>query len=189
MAATKRVEVFPGRSLRLPIQGSVEGERVDDELFDIDLELDLTPEGVRPVSVCVRSSSLGDRPSTVRLTTLRAVKVAELAQTTVLHALFPPDEEGDWDQNPVLLERLIDSHELERVRGLGLCDESLRYAAYAYMLGRFLGFPPAQQVELGLELSRQSATRWVALARDREWVTPATAPPPVSLRRDFWDLF
>lgn len=185
---SRKVEVFPGRSLGVPMVASQDAVRLDEGLFKVEVELDITPEGIRPVKVCVSSSESGDRPSAVRLTTLRTIKVAELAQWAVLRGLFPADDDGDWDPNPVLLERLIDSDELERVRNLGLCDESLSYAAYAYTLGGFLGFHPAQQVEWGLGLSRQSVSRWVALAREREWIRSPEHEPVKMRWDDFWDF-
>lgn len=170
-------QVAPGVVFELP--GIVTATDVDlgEGRFNVRILLDQTKEGIRPVEVLVQSQD-GDQRAPVTGTTLRAVKVWELARiglqgvaakgSDFTDYVSPPGERGDRGIGadsgvPNLVE----------LKREGPTGESLKWAAYYYNLASILGLPPLKAVAEALDLSPATAGRWVRKAREQGMIVDA----------------
>src|ERR1019366_3914696 len=74
-------EVAPGLFMGLPGVATFEDAELEGALYDVEMTLDMTAEGIRPTSVKV-SAQEGSPPVTG--TTLRALRVWDLAREAIL---------------------------------------------------------------------------------------------------------
>lgn len=148
------VSIAEGITLELPGEVEANGVEIDGSLFTVRLRLEMTEQGIRPTVVTVESED--DPPSSVTGTTLRAVKVWELAVEGIRLGL---SREGGK-------ATMLSAERAEQLRALGPKPETLEWVAFFYNLGAATGLPPARQVELGLGVPRTTASKWVRRARE-----------------------
>lgn len=175
-------EVGHGVYVRLPGTAEIRNVELDGRLYDVDMELDMTPDGVRPVVVMVRSQA--DRLP-VTGGTLRALRVWELARLALLSGVYRGHHDRDEDGESTLkMQRGFPSApRIADLRRQGPTDETLEWVAYFYNLAGVLGLPPAKQVEINLEVPRTTATKWIRRARNKGLLgdpVRLTAPDPDS---------
>ena len=163
-------EVAPGVLIALPGTATFEGVNLGGALYKVELGLDMTPAGIRPVSVKV-TAAIGGPPVTG--TALRAVRVADLARTAIILGALRgrTTATGKGATRTDILSPLTDK-DIELIRLRGPVRESVEWAAYFYNLGQLAGLPPARQVELSLGLPRSTAAKWVKRARDMGLIGP-----------------
>jgi hypothetical protein len=72
---------------------------------------------------------------------------------------------------------MLSDQDVAYLRLQGPTDDSLEWVAYFYNLAGVLGLPPARQVEVGLDLPRTTATKWIRRARDKGLLDGTTNSP------------
>jgi hypothetical protein len=160
-------EIARGIYMPLPSTATITGISSDDDdaLLDVVMDLDLTADGVRPVSFSV--STQDGAPITG--TTLRSIRLWDLVRQVIVdvgiqrgEAKTLPNGETQLALKPATLPRA----DAERLKHEGPTDETLSWVAFFYNLAGILGLPPAKQVELTLDLAPATASRWVRRARN-----------------------
>jgi hypothetical protein len=161
-------EVAPGLFMAVPAFAGFAGVDLEGALYDVEMILDMTGEGIRPTSVKVTAQE-GSPPVTG--TTLRALRVWDLARTAIPEGLSQGvrTEQADGSFvtqfNPVYGD--LSDEEVARLRKQGPTDETLGWVAYSYNLAGILGLPPARQVEVDLGVPRTTASKWVRRAKEK----------------------
>lgn len=115
----------------------------------------------------------GDAYDPVTSEVLRSIPVAKLvryAAATVQHVMERRDD-GSTTTGPAWPQET----EFEGVT-LGLNDPTLRIVARIYRVAYMLGDPPTRQIERLLLVPRSTAGRWVAAARQREFLSESRGP-------------
>ncbi|MEE6295705.1 hypothetical protein [Georgenia wangjunii] len=151
----------------LPATAAFSDVELDGNPYAVELQLEQTAEGVRPVTVKVTAQE-GSPP--VSGTVLRAVRVWDLAVEAILRAVRPSEVEstgGGVRVTRIASSAALSDEDVARLRAQGPTDETLRWVAYFYNLGAVIGLPPARQVELNLGLPRTTASKWVRRAREK----------------------
>jgi len=164
-------EIAPGLFMWLPGTAAFEPVALDGAPYRVELRLDMTPDGIRPVSVTVTAPE-GSPPVTG--TTLRAVQVQNLTRTGIIQgALRGRSETTVKDGTSIeLLSPSRTEQDIELIRLRGPVRESLEVAAYLYNLAGLIGLHPAKEVERELGLPRTTATKWIRRARDMGLIGP-----------------
>ena len=161
-------QVAPGLFIYLPVIGKFTDMEIEGHRYNLHLELDMTEEGIKPVSVLFASH---DESPALTSTTLRSIKLGALTQQVLVRSVqsgqikMPSDYEIVIDSQGPVSE--LSDDEVKRIREQGPTDESLQWAANFYNLGQVLGLPPAKQVEVNLGLPRTTASKWVRRAREK----------------------
>lgn len=161
-------QVAPGLFIYLPVVGEFTDLEIDGQRYNLHLELDMTGEGIKPVSFQLFAQ---DESPALSGTTLRQIKLTALTQQVLVHSV-----QSGKIKTSSTYEVIIDSDglvtelsddKIREIREQGPTDESLRWVANFYNLGQLLGLPPARQVELNLGLPRTTASKWVRRARGK----------------------
>lgn len=164
-------EVAPGVFMQLPGTVTCEDVELCGAPYTITIGLDMTADGIRPVSVTVAVPE-GSPPVTG--TILRAVPVQALTRAGILTGALrgrPGTTDGGGTRIDILSTTLTDQ-ETELIRLRGPVRESLEWAAYLYNMAQLVGLPPARQVETGLGLPHPTATKWIRRAKDMGLIGP-----------------
>jgi len=160
-------EVAPGLFMAVPGVAEFEGVDLEGALYDVEMILDMTEEGIRPTSVKVTAQE-GSPPVTG--TTLRALRVWDLARAAIpeglSHGVRTEQADGSFVTQFDPVGDLSDE-EVARLRKQGPTDETLGWVAYFYNLAGILGLPPAKQVEVSLRVPRTTASKWVRRAKEK----------------------
>jgi len=136
-----------------------------------DIEADIVFEEGRFVVDRLTIKRREDGPP-VTTEALRSIAVATLLHVAAEFNVMPtaPTDGGGykatWPMLPMLSERAQ--------AGGGPSDEDLRLVATVYQVAYATGGPPAKTVMDRLGLPRSTASRWIALARKRGLLGPAT---------------
>lgn len=174
-------QVAPGVVFELPVIVTVTDVDLGDGKFLVRIVLDQTVDGIRPVQVLVQSGA-GDQRVPVTGTTLRAVKVWELARegltmaakrgefTDYVSAPGKPNTKG------IGAAKGRPSGTPTDLKRQGPTGDSLRWAAYFYNLASVLGLPPLKEVATRLDLSSATAGRWVRKAREQGLIVGDRGP-------------
>jgi hypothetical protein len=156
--------IGPGISMNLPATLRARDLNGDQGGVDVEMELDLTDDGVRPVAITVRSPN----GRAVTGADLRAVRVYDLVRVGIASGVL-------WNQKTeggdVFVVGGLDEYTVKEIRNDGPVDKSLEWVGRIYELAKVLGLPPAQRVELELGLTRRTATNWIRRARERGFLT------------------
>lgn len=160
-------QVAPGLVVKLPVVGHFTNLDIEGNRYNLDLVLDMTSEGIKPVDLRLRPDATAPGLTS---TILRALKIGELTQQVLLRSVesgdvHSSDYEITIDSHGPVAE--LSEHDIQRIREQGPTDESLQWTANFYNLGQVLGLPPAKQVELNLGLPRTTASKWVRRAREK----------------------
>lgn len=148
--------------MNLPGIATFDGVDLDGRDCRVQMRLDMTAEGVRPVEVLV--SSTDGAPITG--TTLRAVRVLDLARTASAMGIRRGYGSRDGSGASFSADVKLTPDMVARIKEQGPVRESLEWAAYVYNVARVLGDPPAKAVELTFEMPRTTASKWVRRARE-----------------------
>jgi hypothetical protein len=156
-------EVMPGVFVQLPGTATVGGVDLAGISCTVALDLDMTADGIRAVSITVTT----DSGVPVTGTMLRALRVADLTRAVTPDVLMRGrSERTGGDIAITILPATLDDRDRELARLRGPRNrESLEWAAWFYNVGLLAGVPPARQVELGLGLPHSTAAKWIARAR------------------------
>jgi hypothetical protein len=162
-------EVAPGLFMYLPTAWTVPDVEIEGSLYDVEMTLDLTAEGVRPTSVTVTAHE-GSPP--VSGTTLRALRVWDMARDGILAGVNRGSSSTShgvtrWAMTLADTTPGLSDDEVARLRLQGPTDETLGWVAYFYNLAGVLGMPPARFVEVNLVVPRTTASKWVRRAREK----------------------
>lgn len=138
---------------------------IEDRIFNVELTLDMTSEGIRPVAVEITS----DDNEPVSSTDLRAVPLGTLTRRALREELKIGEViyEDDGSTTTKLVSGFLNDAETEGIRAAGPVDNSLTWVGYFYRMGQVLGLPPAKQVEIELGLPRTTASKWIRKAREK----------------------
>ena len=161
-------EVAPGLFMAVPSVAGFAGVDLEGALYDVEMILDMTGEGIRPTSVKVTAQE-GSPPVTG--TTLRALRVWDLARAAIpaglSHGVRTEQEDGSFVTQFDPVDSDLSDEEVARLRKQGPTDETLEWVAYFYNLAGILGLPPAKQVEVSLKVPRTTASKWVRRAKEK----------------------
>lgn len=163
--ASAPTELAPGLFMALPGVATIENVDLEGGLYDVELTLDMTPDGIRPTSVKVTAQAGSPH---VTGTTLRAVRVWDLARHAILTGVHRGSSSASdgvtrWD----LASPALPDTEIARLRAQGPTEETLTEVALLYNFAGVLGLPPAKFVEVNLEIPRTTASKWVRRAREK----------------------
>lgn len=160
-------EVAPGLFWACGVAG-FPGVDLEGALYDVEMTLDMTGEGIRPTSVKVTAQE-GSPPVTG--TTLRALRVWDLARTAIpfglSHGVQTEQADGSFVTQFDPVDGDLSDEDVARLRTQGPTDETLGWVAYFYNLAGILGLPPAKQVEVSLKVPRTTASKWVRRAKEK----------------------
>lgn len=154
-------EVAKGMFMTLPGIGKLEGMLLHGALYDVEMTVNLTNEGIRATAVKVTAQP-GSPPVTG--TILRAVKVWDALREVIV---LSTRRGSRLDRGVLVRVEGLSDEKLVALRQQGPTDETLEWVAYFYNLGGVLGLPPAKQVELSFQVPRTTASKWVRRARER----------------------
>jgi len=160
-------EVAPGLFWAPGVAGFA-GVDLEGALYDVEMTLDMTGEGIRPTSVKVTAQE-GSPPVTG--TTMRALRVWDLARAAIPFGLSQgvqtEQEDGSFVTQFDPVDGDLSDEDVARLRAQGPTDETLGWVAYFYNLAGILGLPPAKQVEVSLKVPRTTASKWVRRAKEK----------------------
>lgn len=153
--ATQR-QVVPGLAILLPVYAE---RQVDD--VTVEVEVDMVDGRLGCTRIVATAGSLsGD--------VLRRLPIAEVVR----------DAGRSWAVETSTTKGVTRTEPLEPPQdypATGPTPGALRYVAQVYRLAHFLGEPPTRAVEQ-TGLSRPTAGRWVARARDAGFLDPVEGP-------------
>lgn len=164
---TENVEVTPGMFVTVPFTafGPV---TVAGRTFEVELEFKETSEGIKPVSI--KATTADGEP--ISSTGLRSLAIGDLTRTAMSNAVKRGTRSQSADGAETLtLERNISAEHRAAIRAAGPVDDSLRWAAHFYEVGKLLGLPPAKQVEIELGLPRTTASKWIRRAWEKGFLS------------------
>ena len=137
-----------------------------------DVEVSVVAENGRLVASEVRLSRGGDgKPVTTE--SIRLVQVAHLVQWAARHVERVVSATG---KGMVTDPAGVSDEDVEYVREHGLSDRTLQIVAHAYRMGLLMGNSPTKQVEEWLEQPRSTVGRWIAAAREQNYLGESEGP-------------
>lgn len=138
-----------------------------------DVEVTVVPRDGRLVAKEVRVYYEDGRPVTTE--DLRAVRVANLTSYAARKVM----RRHDWnpETGTAKLGRAgVYEDDVEYVQEHGLDDRTLQIVAHTYRLAMITSKPPTKTVEEWLGVSRATAGRWVAAAREKGYLGKSEGP-------------
>lgn len=163
-------EVAPGVFMPLPLSVTYEGVEIEGALYVVEMVIDTTTKGIRPVSVKV----VAPAGQAITSTELRAVRMGELWRDAILRTVtrgYSKATADDGAERADLMATGLSDQEVELIKLRGPVRESLEVAAWLYNVACVIGLPPAKEVERGLGLPRTTASKWIRRAREMGLIT------------------
>lgn len=161
------IPVAPGLVAKSPVRFSVE----DVNGYDVVLDVDAVPmSAARSGRFVCRQLTVSQREGGPPVTSeaVRSIPVARLTKEAGARHVWSFDSsEGGIN---ILSKRALTDEMVQRFKATGPTDESLWWVAYVYRLALVAGEPPTKTVEQALELPRSTTGRWIAAARQRNFL-------------------
>jgi len=148
------VAVGPGLATWTEMRGKFDGDTLP---YDVTLELVFDPAMNRMVASALTCTQREDGPP-VTTEGIRRIPVRDLTRTLVAGNLIDVNRSGAV---------AILSKEPGELTAAGPTDEALRAVAWVYRIAYLASDSPTAAVSQRFGLSRDTASRWVAMARKR----------------------
>jgi hypothetical protein len=149
-----------------PFEARFEPDQGDDLPYAITLRAALQEGRFVVESLCAERLPDGEP---VTSEGIRGIGIASLLREVTVLSLLLSEERG-----PSVSRRSpIDLPDLRKLAADGVTDEVLRYVALIYRLGFAVSFAPTGEVVEAFGISRATAGRWIAQARERGYLGKA----------------
>ncbi|MCI2422759.1 hypothetical protein MOQ72_35570 [Saccharopolyspora sp. K220] len=163
-------EIAPG----LPLYNEVRVEAREYQDFDVDAVIRLE-NGRLGVSELKIKQRVGG-PS-VTSEALRSIAVGQfLRRSFIASNELRPGEADDYDPVRRVAFGLLRAEDRDRMKEAGPVTETLRWVSVIYRAALATGDAPTKAVQESFDVPRYTADRWVAKAREREFLGPAEGP-------------
>lgn len=156
--------IGPGVGILVPVRGSF--TEVESEYPGIK-EIKITVDLINGVASCIAMSVVMHPGHALTGTLIRQLPIRGLTEKLAVKAIGVRDTSG----GPVDFPFVVPKNEILDIRQSGPTDKNLQLAATLYSIGKAMAQAPAQQVVTTLGLTRSTATRWIAKARAKGFLS------------------